>query len=148
MCGALRRARDLAEYWAYQHPDSYPPVIVNVTDGEATDGDPTGIAQEIYRIATNDGQAMLFNVHITTLSDAPIAYPANEYDLPNNKYARLMFGISSIVPESSRAMLDQLLGRAVAIGARGFIFNGDANSVRLMFNFASKPRTQPLDPNM
>jgi hypothetical protein len=28
------------------------------------------------------------------------------------------------------------------------IFNGDATSVRLMFNFASKPRTQPLDPNM
>jgi len=28
------------------------------------------------------------------------------------------------------------------------IFNGDANSVRLMFTFASKPRTQPLDPNM
>src|SRR5438046_8804564 len=74
MCGALRRARDLAEYWAYQHPDSYPPVIVNVTDGEATDGDPTGIAQEIYGIATNDGKAMIFNVYCTRHSDAPIDF--------------------------------------------------------------------------
>lgn len=148
MCAALRRARDLAAQWAVNHPDSYPPVIINVTDGVGTDGDPTRIAQEITQIGVTDGQALLFNVHITNLPDPPVAYPVSENDLPNDKYARLLFSISSIIPETSRALLETLLGRPVPPGARGLIFNGDATSVRLMFNFASLPRTQPLDPNM
>jgi len=148
MCAALQRARDLAQVWAMSHPDSYPPVIINVTDGASTDGDPTTIAQEITQISTSDGQALLFNVHITNLPDQPIAYPLRESELPNDKYAKLLFSISSIIPESSRALLQALLGRDVPSGERGMIFNGDATSVRLMFNFASKPRTQPLDPNM
>jgi hypothetical protein len=148
MCAALQRARDLASSWALSHPDSYPPVIINVTDGEATDGDLTTVAREISYISTNDGQALLFNVHITHLGDQPVAYPLYETELPNDKYARLLFSTSSVIPESSRALLEALLGRSVVPGSRGMIFNGDATSVRLMFNFASKPRTQPLDPNM
>ena len=148
MCGALQHARDLAYSWTVSHPDSYPPVIVNVTDGAATDGDPTNVAQEITQITTSDGQALLFSVHITDLNSQPTAYPSSETELPNDRYAKLLFSISSIIPESSRALLETLLGRQVPQGARGMIFNGDATSVRLMFNFASKPRTQPLDPNM
>jgi hypothetical protein len=148
MCGALRHAHDLAYVWAASHPDSYPPVIINVTDGGATDGDPTNIAREIAQIATNDGQALLFSVHISELSSQPYAYPLSESDLPNDKYAKQLFSMSSVIPETSRALLETLLGREVPPGARGMIFNGDATSVRLMFNFASKPRTQPLDPNM
>jgi hypothetical protein len=149
MCAALSRARDLAWQWAMAHPGSYPPVIINVTDGASTDGDPLRVAQEITQVGTDDGQALLFNVHITNLTDSPVAYPLSEGELPNDKYAKSMFSISSVIPETSRALLETLLGgRQVPPGSRGLIFNGDATSVRLMFNFASKPRTQPLDPNM
>lgn len=148
MCAALRQARDLAQQWATSHPDNYPPIIINVTDGMSTDGDPTPIVNEITRISTTDGQALLFNVHITNLPDHPVLYPASEAELPNDKYARFLFSISSIIPESSRQLLESLLGREVNLGARGLIFNGDATSVRLMFNFASKPATVPIDPNM
>lgn len=147
MCAALQLAYNLAEQWAHGHPNSYPPVIINVTDGESTDGDPTIFGQEIQRISTNDGSALLFNVHITSLNVAPVAYPLSEAELPNNKYARQLFSMSSIIPETSRQLLESLLGYSVPEGARGMIFNGDATSVRLMFNFASKPATAP-DPNM
>lgn len=147
MCAALSRARDLAQSWAYSHPNNYPPVIINVTDGAATDGDPLPLSYEIGQISTSDGQALLFNVHITNLPDAPVMYPASEAELPNDKYARLLFSISSVIPEQSRQQLESLLGRPVPPGARGLIFNGDATSVRQMFTFASVPATQPLDPN-
>ena len=148
MCAALRRTRDLAMQWASSHPGSYPPIIINVTDGASTDGDPSSIARQITQVSTLDGQALLFNVHITSLPDSPSAYPIGENELPNDKYARMLFSISSIIPETSRPLLETLLGRPVPQGARGLIFNGDATSVRLMFNFATRPRTQPLDPNM
>lgn len=147
MCGALQRAGDLANDWAYSHPDSYPPVIINVTDGMATDGDPAPIAQQLMQIATNDGQALLFNVHITNLSDPETRYPASDFELPNNRYARLLFEISSPIPETSRQQLESLLGQPVQMDARGMIFNGSATSIRLMFNFASLRATQALDLN-
>lgn len=147
MCAALQRAWELANDWALFHPDSYPPVIINVTDGMATDGDPAPIAQQITQIATNDGQALLFNVHITTLSDPEVRYPASSSLLPHDRYARLLFDISSPIPETSRQQLESLLGQPVQIEARGMIFNGSATSIRLMFNFASLRATQALDPN-
>lgn len=147
MCAALRRARDLAQQWAMTHPDNYPPVIINVTDGMANDGDPVEPAHDLCEISTTDGQALLFNVHLTHINSAPVAYPASELELPNDKYALKLFGMSSFIPETSRNLLQSMLNRTVSAGARGLIFNGDAASVRQMFVFASVPATQPLDPN-
>ncbi|WP_338254099.1 hypothetical protein [Dictyobacter halimunensis] len=145
MCMALEQARDLAQEWATNHPDSYPPVIINVTDGVASDGDPSELARQISEIRTNDGHALLFNVHITDFNLAPVTYPVSSEELPADEYARLLFDISSEIPESSRQLLRSLLNKDIQPGARGIIFNGDAASVRQMFVFASVPATQPLN---
>ena len=147
MCAALRRAYDMASQWAINHPNNYPPVIINLTDGMSTDGDPLGLAQQMTQISTTDGNALLFNVHITGVKASPVLYPASEIELPNDSYARHLFSMSSVIPETSRALLESLLGTPVPPGARGMIFNGDASSIRLMFNFVSAPATQPIDPN-
>lgn len=143
MCMALRQARDIASEWAEQHPESYPPVIINVTDGVASDGDPIEVAREIAAIHTNDGAALLYNVHITDINSAPVIYPAAPDALPRDPYAHLLFELSSEIPATSRQLLQSLLSRELAPGARGLIFNGDAASVRQMFVFASVPATQP-----
>ncbi len=147
MCAAFRKAQELAWQWAKDHPDSYPPVVINVTDGMANDGDITKPARDICEVSTADGHALLFNVHITDINSAPVAYPASENELPADKYAKKLFELSSVIPDTSRNLLQTLLGRSVGPGARGLIFNGDAASVRQMFVFASVPATQPLDPN-
>lgn len=143
MCAALRLARDLARQWASEHPDNYPPVIVNVTDGVASDGEPEAIVEEISQIATADGHALLFTVHVTDINSAPVSYPASRGELPNDRYAHKLFELSSLIPETSRNLLQSLVGRPILPGARGLIFNGDAASVRQMFVFASVPATQP-----
>ena len=139
MSAALQHACTLAEQWAMTHPNNYPPVIVNVTDGQSTDGDPTAAAQQLFRIGTTDGQALLFNVHITEHNLPPVAYPASEIELPNDEFAHLLFSISSEIPETSRNLLETVAGRRVMPGARGLIFNGDAASIQQMFTFASAP---------
>ena len=40
MCAALDRAQQILSGWIGQHAASYPPIVINITDGEATDGDP------------------------------------------------------------------------------------------------------------
>lgn len=146
MCAALLLAEQLAHHWAIDHPHHYPPVVINVTDGVATDGDPTDRALGLCQVETSDGQALLFTVHITDINSAPVAYPVSKNELPHDWYARKLFDLSSVIPETSRNLLQSLLGRSVPLEARGLIFNGDAVSVRQMFVFASVPATQSLDP--
>src|SRR5690606_23100071 len=56
MCQALDHATRLVRTWVAQHPRSFPPIVVDVTDGEATDGDPVRFAQRLREYGTEDGE--------------------------------------------------------------------------------------------
>lgn len=142
MCAALKRARDLAKKWVETHSEHYPPVVINITDGASTDGDPVPAATALKSVQTSDGGALLFNCHITNLTDAPVAFPASEGQIPDDRFARELFGLSSEIPESARKNILAATGSALLTGARGFVFNGDANSVRQMFIFATVGASQ------
>jgi hypothetical protein len=151
MLAAFYRARELAQQWAQTHLDNYPPVIINVTDGMATDVKDTAnpveliqAASDLKQVRTNDGEALLFNCHITDKSDPEVAFPVNEAFIPNDPFARMLFSISSVIPDSALQNILNATGTALPPGARGFIFNGDAGSIRQMFLFAS---IQAFDPN-
>src|SRR5262245_62684285 len=60
MTEALERGRVALNGWVNAHPGSFPPVVFNITDGEATDGDPSGAAAQMRDQATDGGSAMLF----------------------------------------------------------------------------------------
>jgi hypothetical protein len=141
MCAALRKAKQLAENWANTHMENYPPVIINVTDG-----DPTGLARKLSLVHTNDGQALLFNCHITDKNVSGLAFPDNVAAVPSDRHAQLLFSLSSEIPNSARENIRQATGQELPSGARGFIFNGDAGSVRQMFVFATVG-AQSQDPN-
>lgn len=150
MCEAIRRAGELAEQWAITHMESYPPVVINITDGASTDGDPTPIAHELCQIWTNYGSALLFNCHITNLPDPKVEFPSSEHEIPHDpeKLARLLFSLSSFIPAAARNSIQQSTGQPIEAEARGFIFNGDATAVRQMFIFATLGATQiVIDPN-
>ena len=40
LCAALERARLLIATFLVDHPDAHPPLIINVTNGRSSDGDP------------------------------------------------------------------------------------------------------------
>jgi len=146
MVAAIQQATEIIRQWAYDHPDNYPPVVVNVTDGEATDvadaNNPVELiaaADALKSVATRDGNALLFNCHITDKASIEIQFPGSEALLPNDRIARSLFAISSPVPESGRQNILATTGTTLAPEARGFIYNGDAGAVRQMFVYLTKP---------
>lgn len=127
---ALNLARDLISDFIGNYPDCYPPIVINITDGEPSDAPPGEVeaaAQLLRSVASTHGNVLLFNIHISP-EDAPkLEYPSQENQL-QNPYARLLFRMSSPLPP---AMVSQAIGAEVHIadGARGFVFNGDLVSV-------------------
>jgi len=59
MCQALKQAHSILQLWLNQHPNCSPPIVINVTDGEATDGDPEDAAKSIKQLSSSDGKVLL-----------------------------------------------------------------------------------------
>ena len=120
--------RPLAE-WIERHPNAYPPTVIVVCDGWATDGDPQAAAQGIKRLRTSDGNALLFIVHLSSAQTDPTMFPARENGLPSlgeaSDDSRLMFRMTSVLPESIRGQVVSM-GIPAEEGSRGLILNADA----------------------
>ena len=104
-------------------------MVINVTDGDATDGNPESLAQEIMAMETNDGNVLIYNVHLSEMSVKPVEYPGQENDVPPEEYAMRMFRMSSVFPEPV-VDLAAGMGLPVTQGSRGYVYN--ANVVALV----------------
>ncbi len=124
---AFTHAERAVEQWISQRPDSFPPMVINVSDGEATDGDPEPLARSLMNRSTSDGNVLLFNCHLSDTATAPMQYPDREGTLPN-AYARQMFRMSSTMPPPCMAHA-ALLGVPVGELSRCCVFNADMVSL-------------------
>jgi hypothetical protein len=127
MCQALALAKQYVEGFLGRFPDCYPPLVMNITDGMATDGDPLPAAKALRQLASQDGNVLLFNAHVSVAQALPIEFPASEAGLPDN-FSRLLFRMSSKLPPRlfDAARADKF---PVEDGACGFVFNADLVSV-------------------
>ena len=108
-------------------PTCFPPVVINITDGKANDGDPRTPAAALRALATTDGPVLLLNAHLSSSPGPAVLFPAREEDL-GDAYARLVFRMSSPLPPR---LLEAARGEGFRLEAeaRGFVFNADLVSV-------------------
>lgn len=136
MCQAFQYVQRLVEQWVAAHPESYPPIVINITDGESTDGDPSELASRLRSVSTLDGSALLFNLHLSSTQSSPILFPADEHSLPD-QYAKLLFGMSSVMPSGMRALASAEF--SVSERSRGYIFNSDLVSLIRFLDIGTRP---------
>ena len=124
MCRAAGEAEQILSDWLSQHPDCYPPIVIHITDGEATDGDPTDRIKNLTSMSSTDGNVMLFNIHLSANPNAnPISFPDSADDLPDD-YSRMLFETSSPLTPTMRALAKEH-GFSPAESARSFVLNAD-----------------------
>ncbi len=127
MCKALEQAIQIVSGFLLEHPACYPPLVVNLSDGEATDGNPEEMAKNLGDLASEDGAVLLFNGHISSHASQAIEFPDDEEGLPDD-YARRLFRMSSLLPPAMLQSARQS-GLTVTADSRGFVFNADLASV-------------------
>jgi hypothetical protein len=127
MCQALAAAGQAVTDFINRNPRSYPPLVVNITDGKATDGNPEVPAAALKGLTTADGNALLFNAHLSSTPARPVEFPSEERELLDPE-ARVLFRMSSVLPprlqEAARAE-----GFPAGPATRGFVVNADLVSV-------------------
>jgi hypothetical protein len=127
MCKALTDATQAITEFITKYPKCFPPLVINISDGKATDGNPELVAYPLRNLATADGNVLLLNAHVSASAGQAIEYPSQESQLPDPD-ARLLFRISSVLPPKLREAAKNE-GFRVDDQSRGFVFNADLVSV-------------------
>jgi len=129
MNAAFERAEMFLAGFLAENPMCFPPVVANITDGDASDGDPEAAAVRLRRLSSEDGEVLLFNLHLSAQNERPVEFPASEDQLPpNNPFAPKLYRMSSYLPP---AMHQPARQAKINVGptTRGFVFNADIASV-------------------
>jgi hypothetical protein len=143
MNAALRMAHQLLADWVEEHQASFPPVVINITDGDSTDGDPRPAADQVRQLSTMDGNVLLFNLNLSGRRGQTQFFPSRRDDL-RGPYAKTLFDMSSPLP-AYMAELAQARGLTVENDARGFVFNADIVSVITFLQIGTSPAANLMD---
>lgn len=137
MCTAFITATKMLVNWLSEHPNCFPPIVINISDGESSDADPYQAASDLMTLSSSDGEVMLFNLHLSSSNQKPIEFPEVDANLPDD-HSKFLFSISSHLPEYMQKMLTQE-GVPVTFNTRGFVFNADLVSVIRFLDIGTRP---------
>jgi hypothetical protein len=138
MCDALGRARSTLQGWLASHPDCFPPIVIHLTDGESTDGDPAAALAAITALESRDGQALLFNIHLSSNPNASsVSFPDSPSGLPD-QYSTTLFQGASVLTPFMRSVAKEH-GFNLSEGARGFVLNADLTLVVQALDIGTRP---------
>lgn len=143
MYEALNRALILVDNFCSQEPfrASYPPTIFNITDGEATDATDSqllGIAQQIKNIGTSDGAVLLANMNLSKGNGQhSVLFPTSTETLPKERYAQLLYQMSSPMPQRCNADIIHLCPQACSGPFRAMSYNATIGDIVAMLNIGT-----------
>ena len=115
---ALDKAKALLNQWMKEHHDKdcYPPTIINITDGQFTQVTREQVVQqanELKAMFTNDGNVLLWNIHITPNHLEQVLLPIGKEELKGDKYSELLYDMSSLLPTRYNQAISDIRGDSV-----------------------------------
>lgn len=143
MHAAFRLCKTKLEPWVKAHPESFPPMVFNITDGAPTDcttDELVEVAGELTSLATGDGNVLLFNCLLTNDADSEVLLPS-ESTLASlsDPYHRALFNASSYLPDEMRNIAAQLFkaDRFKKEKTKGVILNSMLSSLTQLLNIGT-----------
>lgn len=139
MVKALMMAEEWIDSWIKEHPNSFPPVLINISDGGASDGDPTKIAEDIMKLSTSDGNVMIWNCHLSeNNSEKKIIFPVDVDEVKSaDKHSEQMFNMSTVIPESMMAIAREEYSD-VRNGSRAYAYNASLDDLIKLLDIGTR----------
>ena len=135
MKAALQMAHRLAAAWCRKHPSSFPPIVINITDGEATDATAEEllcVADRLKSLGTDDGSLLLFNIHVNakpSQEKAVVKWPADVSTLPDSRNAHTLYTMASPLPPLYNTHIAQIKGEEPSQVYRAVCYNSSCDDL-------------------
>ena len=150
MAKALQKSYRVIQDWLGADPrrrQSFPPIVINITDGEHNgEGDPIVMAKQIRQLATDDGHVLLFSCHLTSRSSDRLVFPKDASIIRQHitsseeqTWAINLFEMSSEIPSSMAKRARESFNAGLADGTRGFIYNANPADLIDFLSWGTRP---------
>jgi len=156
MLEAFKKSREIIENWLPNHKTSFPPFVINMSDGAPTDDveilemlrngsvdddlSQTQLISEtnvIQKLGTDNGTCLICNCHISSMMMTQVLYPTDITEINNiDELAKIMFKMSSVIPDTLRK-LGAGLGLPLEYNSKFFVFNADVGSLKSFMKFGT-----------
>jgi len=142
MVGSFRRAYEILSGWisSEQSQNCFPPMVINITDGQATDGDHDKLIEAsmlLRSLSTLDGNVVVMNVHISNLNPQSIIFPsASACPDTGENYTQTLFDMSSEMPQFFEREIAEI-SNAENPPYKAFAFNASIADLVRMINIGS-----------
>jgi hypothetical protein len=144
MCQAAGEAMRILQGWIAEHPDSFPPIVINITDGESNDGNPTERLQSLTNLSTSDGNVMLFNIHLSANPKAkPMSFSDSRNNLPD-RYSKMLFQTASPLTPAMRGLAKEH-GLDTSEDSRCFVLNADMVLLVQAIDIGTRPSNVQME---
>lgn len=124
-----------------RHRESFPPIVFNITDGEASDGDREAIldiAKQIRSLRNAEGEVLLINIHISSNRLLKsLSFPSSREEVAENRYATLLYDASSTMPAIFEPLICEMKQQWSSGPFRGMSYNCSIHELALMLNIGS-----------
>ena len=148
MYEAMMQVRDMVEQWCAkpENRESFPPIVINITDGEptdCTDNDLLDVCTLIKRTATANGNTLLINIHICSNNNLQSTiFPMPEELTRASHKVRLLADCSSTMPQAFDNAIHELKGLGAMPPYIGLGYNATVVELLSMINIGSRSITQ------
>ena len=139
MAEALDQIVGIVENFAQNNPNSYPPIVINITDAGSTDMDINDLSTKcsaIKTITTSDGNALVWNIHISNASGETVLCPDDGSSMPD-ELAKAMLDAASPVPERAKGYAKAMYSWDLGEEAKCMAYNAEAKDLVRLLSFAS-----------
>ena len=140
----INHVTDLVRRWCVvkENRESFPPIVFNITDGEASDADYDMLraaATRLKQTLTRDGATLFVNVHISSAEQAqPIIFPAIT-ELPETmRYANQLMHMSSLLPKQFNEYVTACRAQFAAPPYVAMSYNASISELIAMLNIGSR----------
>ena len=140
MCEALHAGQDSRDRFLSTYPNCFPPLVINITDGKPTDGNPLDAAVDSERPEEHGRQRACSSTPTCRVRPLRRSISRGEERALPDKYAKLLFRMSSILPPKLMAAARDD-GYPVNGPARGFVFNADLVAVIRFLDIGTRVAT-------
>lgn len=130
MVEAFKKAKMVVTDFICEFPNSFPPIVMNLTDGEPSDWTGNGPIPEAVQLMdcrTSDGNVLVFNCHMTAGQPGVIKFPDSAESLKEAR-AKDLFYSSSLLPEIFHGSAKDC-GYNISSNSRGYVYNAEMTDI-------------------
>jgi hypothetical protein len=142
---ALAYAYTLIERWCRNLDNrySFPPMVFHITDGDYNDAheaDILDIASRIRLTHTEDGNTLLFNIHLSSdiEEDYHEVFPHAKRYTTDRRDRDILFKMSSIIPKTLEPLVAHIMGLKRRGPYRGVIYNTSPCDLLAILNIGTE----------